>query len=70
MAVNEIIRLPYPCVITSINSKLFFQGSFPGINNLNACGNTVQENRHRLAVPKHERLQAPIDARVIERLRQ
>ena len=47
-----------------------FQGSFPGINNLNACGNTVQENRHRLAVPRHERLQAPIDARVMERLRQ
>ncbi len=37
---------------------------------MNACGNTVQENRHRLAVPKHERLQTPIDARVIERLRQ
>ena len=37
---------------------------------MNACGNTVQENRHRLAVPKHERLQTPIDARVMERLHQ
>ena len=27
-----------------------------------------RKDRHRLAVPKHERLQAPIDARVIERL--
>ena len=47
-----------------------FQGSFPGINNLNACGNTVQENRPRLAVPKHERLQTPIDTQMMERLRQ
>ncbi len=49
---------------------LLFQGSLPGINNLNACGNTVQENRHHRNVSKHERLQTPIDARVIERLRQ
>jgi len=39
-----------------------FKGSFPGINDLNEYGNTVQENRPRLAVPKHERLQAPICA--------
>ena len=37
---------------------------------MNACGNTVQENRHHRDVSKHDRLQTTIYAQVIERLRQ
>ena len=51
-------------------SKVFFHGSFPGINNLNACGNTVQKNNHRIVVSDYERLQNNIYAQVMEMLRQ